>query len=100
MWLSGNLFLINVMLSVIWRQFYELTKQLICCKVPRVRFEQVKNAFIKTLNQLSVNYDFIVKLIEKGCKNFIILEDLNNLISEKKVEVDSLFADLKEMVLE
>jgi hypothetical protein len=68
------------------------------CKVPHITFEQVKNAFIKAFNQLSINKDSVIEFIEKQCKNLIILEDLDKLISEKKVEVDGLFADLKEMI--
>lgn len=66
--------------------------------MPHVTFEQVKNAFIKAFNQLSINKDSIIEFIEKECKNLIILEDLDKEISEKKVEVDGLFADLKEMI--
>ena len=46
----------------------------------------------------SINKDSIIEFIEKECKNLIILEDVDKLISEKKVEVDGLFADLKEMI--
>ena len=68
------------------------------CKVPHITFEQVKNAFIKAFNQLSINKDSVIEFIEKQCKNLIILEDLDKEISKKKVEVDGLFADLKEMI--